>query len=305
MGQFWRVHCHIGHHPGQWQFWYREQCCAVGWPPSEWNGRRHEGWSIAEPERGDRDFSTTMRHLRRMEVGDWIVATLPGNRVGRLGQITGLAVEDGDWDPIVKPMTSGGFGDNGRRILVRWELATGPRDASKVVLLPPGARFNGGQIRGTVRSIPLEKLAVIREAMNDEANWVSLDAAFNLETALSAYIAVHPHRLEDGMVSHPSLDATELTFGDKRRADVILQDRKERPVIVECKQGAPSFDALDQVEHYRSTFVKQWPNYAMPRAIVVHGGSRRVTHEVAEAARARGIELVYFELQVNFAGSTG
>lgn len=300
---FWRIHCHIGHHPGQWQFWFREQCCAVGWPPSEWNGRKQDGWSIDARYPGEKDFTTTMNSLRRMRRDDWIVATLPGHRVGRLGRVVGLAVEDEDWNPIVRPTTAAGFGENGRRILVRWELTTGPADPSRVVLLPPSARFNAGEIRGTIRSIPIDRLDIVRDAMNDESNWVSLSAAFNLETALSGYIAVHPHRLEDGMIGYPSLPTTELRFPDGTRADVVLQDRDGRIVVVECKQGAPSEAALRQVDGYRQHLRDRLPDYQEPRAMIVHGGSRRVASAVAAEASRLNIELVYFELQVNFVDS--
>jgi RecB family endonuclease NucS len=139
--------------------------------------------------------------------------------------------------------------------------------------------------------------------MLDEANWVSLAGTFALETALSDYIAIHPQRLEAGMIAHPVLQARELTFSDARRADVILQDRHGRAVITECKQGAPSLDALAQVSHYRRCFAEAYPELGNPRAIVVHGGSSRVTPEVASQADRLSIELVYFELQVNFFGS--
>ncbi len=300
---FWRVHCHIGQHPGQWQNWFKEQCCAVGWPPSNWNGKEADGWSIDDPSAGNHDFKTTMGCLRRMKAGDWIVATLPGNRIGRIGRITALAVEDREWNPILPPDPKHPSGENGRRILVRWDLNSGPSDASKVVLLPPDLQFKGGHIRGTARSIPMSRLEGVLAAMKDEANWVSLGSSFKLETALSGYIALHPHRLEDGLVGHPSLQANELTFPDGTRADVLLQDRDGRVVVVECKQGAATVEALGQLRGYLLNMQAHYPSLGSPRGILVHGGSQRTRAEVTAEAQRLDIDLVYCELQVNFASS--
>jgi hypothetical protein len=98
---FWRVHCHIGHHPGQWQRWYREQCCAIGWPPAEWGGTLNPGGYTVADTSGDTDFATSVSNCRRMKPGDWIVATLTGNRVGRLGRVFRVAIEDDVWNPVV------------------------------------------------------------------------------------------------------------------------------------------------------------------------------------------------------------
>jgi hypothetical protein len=302
--QFWRVHCHIGHHPGQWQFWFREQCCAVGWHPTHWRalvspeGRQLNGESV-----GDRDWATTRNALRRMRRGDWIAASLPEWRVGRIGRIVDLEVQDDEWNPIVRPSRSMPFGENGRRILVRWDLTIGPDDPSKVVFLPHGARWNPGQVRGTIRELPLEKLTEIKAAMKDDANWVSLAGAFSMEVALSDYISIHPGRLEAGMIAHPSGEVRERTFHDKSRADIILQGRNGGLVVAECKQNAPSLNDLEQVDGYRRRIHEERPELGPARALLVHGGASRVHPEIAKRARELEIELVYFELQVNFSGS--
>lgn len=303
---FWRIHCHIGHHPGQWQFWFREQCCAVGWPPPEWRGKTnpHGGWRLRESYPSQRDFAVTQNHLARMMAGDLIIATLPNGRVGRIGSVVALQVKDAEWNPIIPPSPDAPFGDNGRRILVRWELATGPTDPSKVVSLPQDAALNSGQRRGTIRMLPIELAGSIRSAMCDESNWVSLAGSFSSERALSDYIAVHPDRLESGMIAHPLSTVRELAFEDKSRADVILQDRAGTTVVVECKQDAPSISALNQVQHYRSKIRELMPGQGEPRAMVVHGGARRVARDVAELATTLDIELVHFDLQVNFSGTS-
>lgn len=301
--RFWRVHCHTGEHPGQWQLWFRNQCCAVGWPPLHWHDGTQDGWEF-EKAQGKPDWVTSCNALMRMRPMDWIIATLPGNRVGRLGQVVKLEVRDDEWDPIIRPSQASPLGDIGRRILVRWELSTGPNDPSKVVLLPVSAQLNSGERRGTIRELKLDKLEAIREAMRDETNWISLSGAFALEKALSDYICVHPYRIETGMVAHPTIRARELSFSDGSRADVVLQDGNGRTVVVECKQNAPTIEAIAQVEHYRELLRKEHGQENV-RAVIVHGGASRVARNVALPAKKQDVELVYFELQVNFFGGSG
>jgi len=295
--KFWRVHCHIGDHPGQWQYWFREQCCAVGWVPSKFH---------LDGKTDDRSWSTARNALIQMKEGDWVVASLPNSRVGRLGEIVKTCIRDDQWKPIVPPTATNPLGDNGRRILVRWDLTCGPDDPSKVVLLPEEVRFSNGQVRATVRQIPLAKLDPIRDAMCDEQNWVSLIGSFSLEAALSDYIALNPNLLEAGMISHLTIKAREHAFADRTRADVILQDRAGRTVVVECKQGPPSATHLKQLMQYRESVQGKFsdiPNIQDTRAILVHGGSSRVSPEIAQMARDCKIELVYHELRVNFLSS--
>lgn len=292
--QFWRVHCHIGHHPGQWQYWFREQCCAVGWAPPE--------YTFAGSAK-DRAWATARNALSRMKPGDWVVASLPHSRVGRLGRITELRVDDDQWLPVVPPSRKDPLGENGRRILVRWELTTGPEDSSKAVLLPKEVRFSTGEARATVRSIPVSKLDAIRAAMRDERNWVPLIGNFSVEAALSDYIALHPGRLESGMISHPEIQTRELSFHDRTRADVVLQDRAGRMVVAECKQNAPTRDCLIQLSEYRRKLAAEYQVLADIRALLIHGGSGRVSPEVAQQARQLGIELVRHELRVDFSSS--
>ena len=74
-------------------------------------------------------------------------------------------------------------------------------------------------------------------------------------------------------------------------------------MIVECKQEAPSIDAVAQLGHYLSLLAKE-TGRADVRGLLVHGGSRRVRDEVASAAAKDGrIALVFHELRVDFDGS--
>jgi hypothetical protein len=300
--KFWRVHCHIGHHPGQWQYWYREQCCALGWPPPD-PRLKSKSWQYEGTTTQDHAWQTARSALKKMQKGDWIIATLPGHRVGRIGTIVDLEVKDEQWNPIVPPGKNCPTGENGRRIVVRWELTTGPDDLSKVVKLPLSARLNTGQLQGTVRNLPVSSLDPIRKAMKDESNWETISAVFRHETALSDYLAVFPQRLENGLIAHPSEQVRERPYPDGTRSDVILLDRNSRTVIVECKQYAPTVPNLKQLERYMEWFNQQMPELGLPRGILIHGGSRRVESDVRQAASMANIELVHHELRVDFATS--
>src|ERR1700722_15141559 len=122
--------------------------------------------------------------------------------------------------------------------------------------------------------------------------------AFGLYLCLSG-----PPRSRYGSPSH--VDVRELTFRDKSRADVILQDRTDRLVVAECKQNAPTLNDLNQVDQYRKRLNEEYPELCRARALLVHGGANRVLPEIAKRASELDIELVYFELQVNFSGSRG
>jgi hypothetical protein len=292
---FWRVTCHTGHHPGQWQAWYREQCCGVGWPPPEYSLHRSDGgpgWNQAR------------NALSKMRRGDSIIASLPNHRVGRIGTIVDLAVEDGQWNPLVPQSPKNRHGENGRRIIVRWDLACGPDSPDRVVLLPKGKRFTFGQARASIKQLPTAMEASLREAMKDPNNWVSLIGQFRMEQALSDYIALHPGRIEAGMLGHPDEQIRERSFSDHTRSDVILQDRHGITVLIECKQQAPTRENIDQVLRYRHELKKVRGEHYRVRLMVVHGGSRRVDAVVAAYAREHQVDLVYHELRVEFSASS-
>jgi len=116
-----------------------------------------------------------------------------------------------------------------------------------------------------------------------------------------------PHLLEDGLVPYPSASARELVFPDRTRLDVLLLDRNDDVVIVECKQGAPSLQNLEQLRGYMRnaerlrTGLKIGKNI---RGILVHGGARKLSAEVRrESKKAPHIELVQFSVSVGFTPS--
>ena len=108
-----------------------------------------------------------------MEPGDYVVVALKNKRVGRIGQITGKAIGDDEWDPLVPESNDMPDGERGRRIFVRWELTTGPDNYDAIIQLPEDKTFNSGELRPAVariRSLTVEELRVV---MNDQKNWVA------------------------------------------------------------------------------------------------------------------------------------
>lgn len=240
--------------------------------------------------------------LSRIAVGNYVIAALKGNRVARLGQVTALAVNDDQWDPLVPKSKDFPVGQMGRPIQVRWDLACGPSDRDLIVALPESSRLAVSEFRWTIAEIKSITLGQVRAAMNDPANWIGLLAHFKYERALADYIAAHPHHLEDGLVPHPDSKVREKVFPDRKRSDVLLLDREERPVIVECKQGTPSVKHFEQLRQYMNSLRKETGRKDV-RGILVHGGSRNLRHEVVEAAAlVPPVEIVQHRLQVDFAG---
>lgn len=288
----WKITCKENKHPGMWQRWFRNQCVSVGWY-SKW------GYFLTGKTKEVDGWNRVRKVLQKIMIGDYIIVALQNHCVGRLGQVTGKAIEDSDWDPLVPPTPDEPDGGMGRRIMVRWDLQVGPDDRDTIVLLPEDCHFSNGELRPTlsqIRSISVDRL---KAAMNDPVNWLSLDSRFNYESALSGYIASHPHKLEDGLTVHPSEKVRERVFKDKSRSDVLLLDRNETPVIVECKQNQPTVDNVIQLRHYLKRL--QIETDQKPRGILVHGGARKVRSEVANCAKRQPeIELVQYKLEVDF-----
>lgn len=294
----WKVHCKEDEYPGIWRHWYRHQCVAVGWPPSS-------GFSFDEAPTTNAGWRIARNALRKVAVGDAIVVTFKGHRVGRMGQVSGLKLNDADWNPLVPARRGLPEGELGRRIEVRWDLTCGPDDRDSLVQLPPALRLSGASLRLTIARLDSRQERKLRAAINDEANWVRLGGVFRYEHSLSDYIAAFPHRLEDGLVTHPDSKVREKVFKDKTRLDVLLMDRDQCAVVVECKQQAPSVKDVRQLQHYLDLWVKETGNPGV-RGLLVHGGSRRIRADVAHlASRDPRISLVFHQLDVRFDRSVG
>lgn len=295
MPKIWKINCMEKHYPGMWQRWFKSQCVAVGWA-SVW------GYKLNGPTKGGRGWSQARRAIKEMEVGDYIIVALHGNKVGRLGEITGKAIEDDNWSPFVPPSKDLTDGEMGRRIFVRWDLTVGSDDHDMIVQLPDESTFTSGELRPTVsriKSIPLNKL---RALMNNPTNWVGLLAKFRYEKALSDYIVAYPHHIEDGLLPHPNSKIRERVFKDKTRLDVLLIDRDNIPVIVECKQHSPSKGDISQLRHYIKCLSDETTQNA--RGILVHGGAQKLRSEIKEEANKHPrVEIVNYRLEVNFTPS--
>lgn len=294
MGRLWKINCSENRFPGMWQRWYLNQCAAVGW------GGPY-GFKLEGKTRGGKAWSTARNALLRMEVGDWVVVTLHGHRVGRLGQITGLPIGDNEWDPLVPKSSESELGEMGRRILLRWDLTCGPVDRDEVVLLPEDKRFTFGELRPSISEISSMTIRELREAMSDTSNWEGL-LAFNYERSLSEFIAAYPHRLEDGLLPHPHEKVREKVFQDGRRLDVLLVDSTGKPVIVECKQNQPTVENIQQLRHYINRLQVETNQKA--RGILVHGGARKLRNDVRNEAKVKPIvELISYSVEVDFVAS--
>jgi hypothetical protein len=281
--------------PGMWQRWFRNQCVAVGWTAE--SGYPLDG-RITAKEHGPA-WSRARSGIKRIETGDFIIVSLRGNRVGRLGEVTGKEIEDHQWNPLVPATKERPDGEMGRRIFVRWDLTSGPDNRDEVVLLPEGARFTNGELRPTIAEIRSVSLDDLKNNMDDPANHESLFARFDYEKALSGYIATYPHHLEDGLTVHPTLKIRERTYQDRTRSDVILLDRHDCTVVVECKQGHPTVKAIQQLRGYLAHLKKEKGITA--RGILVHGGSRKLHDDVvASANKNPRIEVVQHRLGVEF-----
>src|SRR2546430_17261344 len=122
--KLWKINCMEDRFPGMWQRWFKHQCAAVGWA-GKW------GFHLKDPSERGRGWIRARRLLEQIKPGDWIVVSLRGHRIGRIGEVNRKAVGDADWGPFVPPRAGARDryqrdGEMGRRIVVRWALPTGP-----------------------------------------------------------------------------------------------------------------------------------------------------------------------------------
>lgn len=295
--RLWKINCMEDKYPGMWQRWYRDQCVAVGWCSKQ--GYQLSGPSNGKNEAGWKRARTALQQISR---GDKIVVALRGHKVGRIGEVTGKAIADTEWEPLVPRSHDVPDGEMGRRILVRWDMTTGPDDREMVVSLQVDAQFTSGELRPTVSEIRSLTITRLARAMKDPSNWVGLLSHFDYERALSGYIAAYPHRLEDGLLPHPNKRIREYVFQDLSRSDVLLLDRNEVPVVVECKQGQPTIPDVEQLRRYLRRLQDETGQKA--RGILVHGGARKLRREVRMAANAKPqVEIVQYKVDVEFSRS--
>jgi len=292
---YWKVFCMEKSYPGLWYTWFRDQVAAVGWPPDNYhlqNGSGGHGWGAAR------------NYLRQVAVGDSLVVQLSENRVGRLGTVTGKRIADSEWEPSVPASSDLPLGEQGRRIEVRWDLSFGEVSPQHVVELPFAARFGKGpELRWSIFPLQRKKFSEIKQAVLNEKNWVNLLGGFSHEACLSDYIVSAPHLLEDGMRPYPSKKAREQVFSDRTRCDVLLLYKHERLVIVECKQGSPTVENIEQLRGYMG-HAARWASVKSVRGILVHGGSLNLSADIRSAAYQNpSVELVRYVISVGFVRS--
>lgn len=185
---------------------------------------------------------------------------------------------------------------------MRWDLQLGPDNEEQVVMLPSGFRLTGAQLRTALSVVSSPSLADLRHILADPTNWVSLWANFEYERALSGYIAAYPHRLEDGLRPYPFEKARERRGRGKTRMDVLLIDENDTPVVVECKQNAPTLGDIRQIRNYMAQIKKDLGKAAC--GILVHGGARKLRDDIRREADAKpAIDLVQHNLEVAFSRS--
>ena len=290
----WKVYCMEDRWPGLWRLCFQHQAASVGWPPPQWryslDARSHK--SVA--------WSRVRNALREVRAGDKVVVQLQGNRIGRIGEVIRLAVDDHEWVPLVLRSKREPDGDMGRRIIVRWDLVNGPVDPDLVVHLPPKARLTPGVLRPTMCRISPKLFQRIEGAVADKSNWVPISAhVFRHEESISDFLGSYPHHLEDGLRPYPSLPVREAVFSDKSRSDVLLSDRDENPVIIECKQGTPTKAHINQLRGYLRRAARVTGKKV--RGILVHGGAAKLSADVRrQSLRPPRVEVVRYTMAVNF-----
>ena len=297
--KYWKVNCTEDWYPGLWRRWFYSQAVAVGWPPPYFRlvgPSKHKNWSQAR------------NCLNAMRPGDQIVVQLRGHRIARVCKIVRVLSKDEDWNAFVPVDDDHDRGEMGRRIEVRGDLNLGPRDTDTVVELPEHSRLDRAILRPTVAALAKRDFRRIESAMTDESNWVNLVAQCGREVLLSDYITTVPHHIEDGMQLHPSLKVRERVFKDRsghHRSDVLLVDKNQTPVVVECKRDTPDAGSVRQLLRYLHLARKETGRN--PRGILVHGGATKLTkdlrNELSRVRRTFPIEVLRYELSVGFTAS--
>lgn len=287
--QYWKVCCNERRWPGIWLRCLHHQVAALGWPTRWWDKYQKLKWA---------SLSAAVNATEAMRPGDKIVVQLIGSKVGRIGEI--VRVEVAAWRPLIPVSKVHPDGEMGRHILVRWDVVNGPPSSDLVIELPPEARFTPGIRRATICKMPAQMYRRIEKVYQDRKYWVPYAPhVFGEEKAISDYLATYPERFEDGLQPHPSRKVREKLFPDRTRADVLLIDRSGKPVIVECKQGTPNKEHVNQLRNYLKHGRREFGAY--PRGILVHGGAGTLPSSVRREARKHPkIEVVRYSLAVGF-----
>lgn len=295
MPKLWKIYCMEEDFPGMWQRWLRSQSVGIGWAPGT-----ESDFKLRESHESNNGWNYARKPLQRINNGDHVVVALSDNRVGRIGEVVGKEIEDDEWNPLVDPEVHPPYGEMGRRINVRWDLESGPISRDEVIKLPPKYRFTSGELQGTIRKVNSISVEELKAVMKEESNWVGLLDKFKYERSIADYIAAYPHKLEEGLLPHPSKEIREKVFSDKTRLDVFLIDSNNTPVVVECKQYAPTVSHIDQLIGYIDHLKNDIENVDEIRGLLVHGGAKKLHPSVAEYADQKNVEIIQYTVGVNF-----
>lgn len=250
---------------GVWRVWYRENCVAIGWPPSSYHPdgpTDSAGWRWAR------------ECLRKMEPGDTVIPYLQQWRVGPVGIIRKVHLADEEWNPTVPKgayILNPGEPELGRRIEVYWQTKDMPPDG-KGALIPPDKRLRRPDAIHTVEELKPERYADLVAIMGESQNWVSVedpdapvsDAPMGeaeppqlkvLEETLQKLLSQNLALIEPGLIPHPEYPLQEF-MTDVGRIDVFCVDREKRLVVIELKAGFADDRAVGQIAKYMG-WVKQ------------------------------------------------
>jgi len=291
---YWSVYCMEDTWPGLWRIWEELQVVTCGWPPAD-------GWRYDGSGKADRGWGEVRKKLARFGKGDKVVVRLPGNRIGRIGEVIDVRVRDEEWFPVIKRSPIWPHGEQGRQVLVRWDLVIGPPNREWACNVPEGVRLSRGRLRRAIAELEGGEFESLKEALSNGANWDPVAGRFLYERALSDFIATFPDRLEAGLRPYPVANIREYVPCRGKRMDVFLQDEQGKPVVVECKRGTPSADDVEQLRLYmRHVEEKLQLSPGQVRGILVFGGSPNVSQAIAQAALSASVELFAYQMEVTF-----
>jgi hypothetical protein len=170
---YWIVICPEPHvRGGLWARWYRENCVAVGWPPSHWS-LDGDG---PTPNPGWTHVRNRLKEVRR---GDKVIPFLLKWRIGPVGTVREVRVADAEWTPTVEEGTyskNPGQPELGRRILVTWERTEMPPDG-RYALVPADQRRSHALARRTIEQLSAETFQRLCSVLSNRSNWIDYASA--------------------------------------------------------------------------------------------------------------------------------
>jgi len=191
----------------------------------------------------------------KIKKGDLILAYAGDNRIAYIGEI-----KDGEYihtnkNIVGRDKDDGGFGYRNQK-RVKW--FDQPYDFSRHDLPPFLFKQLGGHGR-TVVEIDLNRQSFdkVKQIILTNAKSQSLSPGINEDTVKAGirnYLKKRIHSIEEGL----TITKSESRVSEADRPDFLAKDRKNRPVIIECK-GRAYADACEQIERYGKNKAKGKP----------------------------------------------